>query len=55
MWSYQQPHDPEVLMAHANAPLTERGRLMLCRRIAAGRPVAHVAAEMGISRQTAYS
>ena len=41
-------------MAHANAPLTERGRLILCQRILAGRPVAHVAAEMGISRQTAY-
>jgi transposase InsO family protein len=39
---------------HANARLTERGRLILCERIAAGRPVAHVAAEMGISRQTAY-
>ena len=41
-------------MPHANAPLTERGRLILCERIEAGRPVAHVAAEMGISRQTAY-
>ena len=27
---------------------------MLCQRIAAGRPVAHVAAEMGISRTCAY-
>ena len=54
VWSCLQPHDPEVLVPHANAPLTERGRLILCRRIAAGRPVAHVAAEMGISRQTAY-
>jgi DNA-binding CsgD family transcriptional regulator len=34
--------------------LTERGRLILSRRIATGRPVAQVAAEMGISRQTAY-
>ena len=38
---------------HANSPLTVRGRSMLVQRIAAGRPVAHVAAEMGISRKTA--
>ena len=38
---------------HANAPLTTRGRLILVERIASGRPVAHVAAEMGISRRTA--
>lgn len=41
-------------MPHANARLTEKGRLVLCQRIAAGRPAAHVAAEMGVSRQTAY-
>ena len=41
-------------MAHANARLTPSGRLILCQRIAAGRPPAHVAAEMGISRTTAY-
>jgi transposase InsO family protein len=41
-------------VAHANARLTPAGRLILCRRIAAGRPVAHVAAEMGISRTCAY-
>jgi transposase InsO family protein len=41
-------------MAHANARLTPAGRLILCQRIAAGRPVAHVAAEMGISRTSAY-
>jgi transposase len=28
--------------------------LILCQRIAAGRPAAHVAAEMGISRTCAY-
>jgi transposase InsO family protein len=38
---------------HANSPLTVRGRMMLIERIASGRPVAHVAAEMGISRKTA--
>ena len=41
-------------MAHANARLTPAGRMILCQRIAAGRPVAHVAAEMGISRTCAY-
>lgn len=38
---------------HGNAPLTVRGRMILVERIAAGRPVAHVAAEMGIARKTA--
>ena len=41
-------------MAHANARLTPAGRLTLVQRIQAGRPAAHVAAEMGISRTTAY-
>jgi transposase InsO family protein len=41
-------------VAHANARLTPAGRLILCQRIAAGRPAAHVAAEMGISRTCAY-
>jgi transposase InsO family protein len=45
---------PEVLVAHANARLTPAGRVVLCQRIATGRPVAHVAAEMGISRTCAY-
>jgi transposase-like protein len=39
---------------HANARLTPRGRLLLCQRAASGRPVAHVAAEMGVSRATGY-
>jgi transposase InsO family protein len=43
----------EALM-HANARLTPRGRSTLIERIQTGRPVAHVAAEMGISRATAY-
>ena len=38
---------------HANAPLTPTGRRILCERIEKGRPIAHVAAEMGLSRQTA--
>jgi transposase len=39
---------------HANARLTPVGRLTMVMRVEAGRPVAHVAAEMGISRPTAY-
>jgi transposase InsO family protein len=39
---------------HGNARLTPKGRLTLVLRIASGRPVAHVAAEMGVSRPTAY-
>ena len=38
---------------HANAKLTPRGRRLLVGRIASGRPIAHVAAEMGVARQTA--
>jgi len=38
---------------HANARLTERGRRILVDRIAEGRPISHVAAEMGVSRTTA--
>lgn len=41
-------------MSHANARLTPAGRLVMVRRIEAGRPVAHVAAEMGVSRTTAW-
>jgi transposase InsO family protein len=39
---------------HGNARLTPRGRLTLVARIESGRPVAQVAAEMGVSRPTAY-
>ena len=39
---------------HGNARLTPEGRRILVERIAAGRPAAHVAAEMGVSRTTAY-
>ena len=40
-------------MPHRNARLTPAGRLLLCRRIAAGAPIAHVASAMGVSRQCA--
>jgi transposase InsO family protein len=42
-------------MSHANARLTFHGRCELVRRVRRdGRPVAHVAAEMGVSRQCAH-
>ncbi len=39
---------------HANARLSPERRRILCERVASGRPAAHVAAEMGVSRTTAY-
>ncbi|MGY1787797.1 helix-turn-helix domain-containing protein, partial [Geodermatophilus sp. SYSU D00698] len=41
-------------MVHAMPRLSPWSRLQLVRRVLAGRPAAHVAAEMGISRTTAY-
>ncbi|MBK3647997.1 MULTISPECIES: IS481 family transposase, partial [Streptomyces] len=41
-------------MSHRNARLTIHGRRLLVERVRCGRPVAHVAAEMGISRATAH-
>ncbi|EXU69804.1 transposase [Streptomyces sp. PRh5] len=41
-------------MPHPNARLTVHGRRLLIERVRAGRPVAHVADEMGISRTTAH-
>ena len=41
-------------MSHRNARLTVHGRRLLIDRVRTGRPVAHVAAEMGISRPTAH-
>ncbi|WP_082608418.1 leucine zipper domain-containing protein [Oerskovia sp. Root918] len=41
-------------MPHANARLTPAGRLTMVQRITAGSPAAHVAAEMGVSRTTAW-
>lgn len=40
-------------MSHANARLAPAGRLILVQRIQSGRAIAHVAAEMGVSRTTA--
>ena len=45
----------EVLVAHANARLNLHGRRLLVERVINhGRPVAHVAKELGISRQCAH-
>ena len=45
----------EVLLSHANARLTVHGRQLLVDRILiGGRKPAHVAAELGVSRQCAY-
>ena len=41
-------------MSHGNARLAPAGRLILVHRIQSGRAVAHVAAEMGISRTSAW-
>ncbi len=42
-------------MAHANARLTVHGRLLLVQRVVGDqRPVAHVAKELGVSRQCAH-
>ncbi|MDF9749198.1 transposase [Arthrobacter sp. ES3-54] len=41
-------------MSHVNARLTVHGRRLIVDRVAAGRPVAHIAAELSVSRQTAY-
>jgi transposase len=45
----------EVLVAHRNARLTVYGRRLLVHRVRIeGRPVAHVAKELGVSRQCAH-
>jgi transposase InsO family protein len=45
----------EVLVAHRNARLTVYGRRLLVERVRVdGRPVAHVAKELGVSRQCAH-
>ena len=41
-------------MSHRNARLTVHGRRLLVERVVAGRPVAHVAAELGISCATGH-
>ena len=41
-------------MGQVRRRLSPFSRLLLCQRVQSGRPVAHVAAELGVSRQTAY-
>lgn len=41
-------------MGHVRPRLSVYGRLLLVQRVASGRPVAHVAAELGVSRATAH-
>ena len=41
-------------MFHRNARLTPTGRRILVERVLSGRPIAHVAKEMGISRTCAH-
>ena len=41
-------------MVHRNARLAPAGRLILVRRVLSGRPVSHVAKELGVSRQCAH-
>jgi len=41
-------------MVHRNARLTPAGRSILVQRVLDGRPVAHVAKEMGVSRACAH-
>ena len=38
-------------MSHANARLTPHGRRLLVSRVLAGRPVAHVAHDLGIGKE----
>lgn len=40
------------MSSHPNSPLTFEGKRRLCERIDSGRPIAHVAAEAGVSRAT---
>jgi len=54
-WRCLVVYRSEVLVSHRNARLTFHGRRTLVQRVREqGRPVAHVAKEMGISRQCAY-
>ena len=48
-------HSQEVLVSHSNARLNVYGRRLLVSRVLdEGRPVAHVAKELGVSRQCAH-
>ena len=53
-WGCLGLHRTEVFVSHRNARLAVHGRRLLAERVQAGRLVAHVAAEMGVSRATAH-
>src|SRR2546429_6088538 len=53
VWLFNDYTDPQEALVHGNAPMTPRGRMIMIERIAAGGPIAHVAAEMGVARKTA--
>jgi transposase InsO family protein len=53
VWLFNDYTNPQEALVHGNAPMTPRGRMIMIERIAAGRPIAHVAAEMGLARKTA--
>ncbi len=43
-----------LLLVHRNARLAPAGRMILVERVLQGRPISHVAKELGISRQCAH-
>lgn len=43
-----------LLVVHRNARLAPAGRMILVQRVLQGRPVSHVAKELGVSRQCAH-
>ena len=43
-----------LLLSHSKSRLAPAGRLILVQRVLSGRPISHVAKEMGISRQCAH-
>ncbi len=43
-----------LLLVHRNARLAPAGRMILVQRVLQGRPISHVAKELGISRQCAH-
>jgi transposase InsO family protein len=50
----KSPSTSEVFVSHVNARLTVHARMLLVERVLAGRPVSHVAKELGVSRQCAH-
>ena len=43
-----------LLLVHRNARLAPAGRMILVQRVLQGRPISHVAKELGVSRQCAH-